>query len=449
MEFFSNWSEAAWEAVSSLGLTYDSISELIEAFKEAGISMSEEDWIDNMEELVVKLRENGGKVRDSIKEVFGDDLEITDELLDSVSKEYAKVMQQGILNMGQEMDKIKNTTNSFYEKAAKWSEMTDTEKNEFIADNAEMFKGESGVELLNAFNKNDWDKIGEALSKNEGFTKSIQKQIEAIKLEIEAEKALGDEANKAYIAKLEQDLKYLEDSENLFKASLEVRLEQQEKELEQYKSYLEEEREALQDSLEKRKEAYEEYFDAVNQNEEDEDYEEQADLLISNLAKLGSSSDAASIKQSKEMEKQLEELEAERLKELRERAQEAIIENIDDQLDQISEKFDKLLENNQELLTLMRQDFVKDGGANMLSGMIANQVEGGATALGLQDFIGNLDTTFGRFLGEGADLDSIKVSEENNQLVLNVNGQTYALDPNNEQSLYAAIMKALNEVGVR
>ena len=55
----------------------------------------------------------------------------------------------------------------------------------------------------------------------------------------------------------------------------------------------------------------------------------------------------------------------------------------------------------------------------------------------------------GAVLGDNVDWDAIKVREENNQLFLNVNGQEIALDRGNEQNLYAAIMKALREVGVR
>lgn len=350
--------------------------------------------------------------------------------------------------MGQNMDKVKNSINSFYEKALEWNEMSESDKAEFIQDNADLFSGESGDDLLKAFQSGNYEEIEKALSENEGLQKQLEQRRKEIAQELLIEEArTGEDRNEAYIAQLKEYEKYLNDTENLFKASLEVRLEQEQAQLDEYRSYLEDQQEALEESLEKRKEAYEKYFDAINQEEEDEDYEEQADLLISNLSKLGSSSNASAINQSKELEQQLEELEEERLKELRERAQEAILENMDDQLEEISEKFDQLLESNQALLAAMQGDL--DNPLDFVTNLVSNKIESGATALEVEDYIGNLQGTYGSVLGNDVDWDAIQVREENNQMFLTVNGQDIALDTGNEQNLYQAIMKALREIGVR
>ena len=156
---------------------------------------------------------------------------------------------------------------------------------------------------------------------------------------------------------------------------------------------------------------------------------------------------ASAQKQTKELEQQLKELEKERLKELRERAQEAVMENMDDTLEEISDKFDKLLESNQALLAVMKGDL--NNPVDFISDLISNKIESGATALEVQDYIGNLQSTYGSVLGNNVEWDAIQVREENNQLFLNVNGHDVSLDTNNEQNLYQAIMKALREVGLR
>ena len=280
--------------------------------------------------------------------------------------------------------------------------MSESDKSEFILDNADLFAGESGDQLLKAFQSGNYADIEKALQENEG----LQKQLQQRKIEVEQELLIeqaktGADRNAAYIEELKRYKAYLDDTENLFKASLEVRLKQEQAQLDEYRSYLEEQQSALEDSLNKRKEAYEKYFESINQEEEDKDYEEQANQLITNLSKLGSTSNATAVQQTKELEQQLAELEEERLKELRERAQEAILSNMDDQLEEINEKFDKLLESNQNLLTALKMDLVNP--SQLMSDMIAQQIENGATALEIEDYIQSLQSTFGSVLGDNVD----------------------------------------------
>jgi hypothetical protein len=323
--------------------------------------------------------------------------------------------------------------------------MSESEKAEFIADNADLF---SDGKLLKAFESGNYEQIEEALKNNT----ALQKQIEQRKKEVAQELLIernrtGDDRNEAYIATLEKYEKYLNDAESMFKASLEVRLEQEQKQLDEYRSYLEEQQSALEESLEKRKEAYEKYFDSINQTEEDEEYEDQANLLINNMSKLSSTSNASAQQQMKELEQQFKELEEERMKELRERAQEQIIENIDDELSEISDKFDKLLESNQALLAAMTGDL--ENPLEFIGSLLGGKIESGATALEIEDYIGTLQSTYGNVLGSGVNWEDIKVREENNQMFLTVNGQDILLDTQNEQNLYTAIMKALTEIGLR
>lgn len=324
--------------------------------------------------------------------------------------------------------------------------MSESDKAAFIEDNADLFSGKNGEELRDAFESGNYNRIEKALSENKALKDQLKKRREEVRQELLIERARDEsDRNTAYIAELERYEEYLNDTENLFKASLEVRREQEQAQMNQYRSYLEKQQEALEDSLNKRKEAYENYFDKINQEEEDEEYEEQVNLLISNLSKLGSSTNANSQQKVQEMEQQLEELEAERLKELRERAQEAVLENMDDELQEISDKFDKLLESNHALLLAMQGDL--ENPADFLSNMIAKELSTGATSLDMEQYVEDLKTSFDSILGDSVDWEILK--EEIHQLFLNVNGQTINLNEEEEQNIYDAVEKALTQIGKR
>lgn len=447
-EFFTQLEEDALDFVDSVGMSINELNDLYgawEKLKKRGVNISQEEWEGNFELYLETLAATQGDVLAATELIFGEYLDDSEDALNAFIEAYGDLVQVGILNMGQNMDKVKNSINNFYEKALEWDKMSESDKAEFIQDNATLFSDGS---LLQAFESGNYEDIEKALSKNEAFQKQLEQRRKEIAQELLIEeKRTGEARNEAYIAQLKAYQEYLNDTENLFKASLEVRLEQEQTQLDEYRSYLEDQQEALEDSLNKRKDAYEKYFDAINQEEEKEEYDNQAELLISNISKLGSTTNASAQRQTKELEQQFKELEKERLKELRERAQEAVMENMDDTLEEISDKFDKLLESNQALLAVMKGDL--NNPVDFISDLIKNKIGSGATALEVQDYIGSLQSTYGSVLGNNVEWDAIQVREENNQLFLNVNGNDIPLDTNNEQTLYQAIMKALREVGLR
>lgn len=316
---------------------------------------------------------------------------------------------------------------------------------EFISENADIFSGKGGEELLKAFESSNYDAI-ETMLKTQ-LEEKRKKQLEEIERALAFEEARSEETqNKAYIRELKKQKAQLEEINNLYKASLKLRLDQQDQQLEEYKSYLEKERDALTESLEKRKEAYEKYFDEISNIQEDEDFDEKVNVLTSNIAKLSASGNLNDQKQMKELEAELRELEKERIQELRERAKEAVLENMDTEIEEINEKFDDLLENSRAILAEMQKNL--ENPAAYISNLIANKVSDGASGLQLEEYLQTLQTTYGSHF-ENGDLTDIGVRQENNQLILNVNGQEVILDTGNEQNLYAAIMKALTEIGVR
>lgn len=448
-DYFADLDSNILDFIDHVGLSIDELNELNgawEKLRKKGVNITQEQWEERFESYLTALTYTNGDVLAATEAVFGQFLDGTEETLNAFIAAYGDIIGVGVLNMGQQMEKIQNKINNFYEKALEWSTMSESDRAEFLQDNADLFAGDE--DLLKAFETGDYNKIEDALASSKTFKDQIAKQKEQIRQELLIEEAkAGDEKNAAYIAELKRYQEYLNDTENLFKASLEIRLEQEQKQLDEYRSYLEDQQSALEDSLNKRKEAYEKYFDDINKEEEAEDYEEQAEQLVSNLGKLGSSTNASAVQQTKELENQLKELEEERLKELREQAQEQLLADMDDQLEQINEKFDQLLESNQALLAAMQGDL--ENPLEYVTELLANKIEKGATALEVEDYIGTLQNTYGSVLGNDVDWDAIQVREENNQLFLNVNGTEVVLDTGNEQNLYQAIMKALREVGVR
>ena len=276
--------------------------------------------------------------------------------------------------------------------------MSESEKMEFKTDNAELFKA-GGKNLLTAFESGNYADIEAAIGP--ALEKRRKQQLEEVRqtLAIERERQ-GEDRDEVYIAELERYEEYLKDTTNLFKANLELQLEQEQKQLDEYRDMLEKEKEALTESLEKRKEAYEKYFDEISKEEENAEYEEERDKLVTNISKLASSGDADAKAKTMELEQELKELEAERLQTLKERAREAILENMDNEVQEINDKFDKLLENEQALLMAMQGEL--ENPTEFLTKMIGNKFMDGATELQLEDFVNSLESTYGNSL-DGVD----------------------------------------------
>ena len=176
------------------------------------------------------------------------------------------------------------------------------------------------------------------------------------------------------------------------------------------------------------------------------EYEEKANTLMTNLNKIATSTDVDSNAKRKELETQLKELEKEQRKTLRENAQQALLSSMEDEVSQINDKFDKLLENNQQLLELMTSEMNTNPNKfiqNILSSTLAN---GAMTNLQAESFVQDLRSTFAGSM-TGIDWDNVGARTENNQLILTVNGQEIVLDSASEQNLYEEILAALVKAG--
>jgi hypothetical protein len=131
---------------------------------------------------------------------------------------------------------------------------------------------------------------------------------------------------------------------------------------------------------------------------------------------------------------------------LRGRAQEQIIANIETEIEEISDKFDKLLDSNQALLLAMTGD-VKNAQDFTARAITAEIASGANTSVDIQTFLNDLQSNFG-MLTSGFEFDKLDIREdENKNLILNVNGTTYNLSNTEQENLYEVIMKALTQIG--
>ena len=79
--------------------------------------MTEEIWKGSLDEYINVLAETNGDVERATREVFGEFLDGTEDNMNAFISAYGDIVQMGVLNMGQAMDKVKNSVNSFYDKA--------------------------------------------------------------------------------------------------------------------------------------------------------------------------------------------------------------------------------------------------------------------------------------------------------------------------------------------
>ena len=441
---FAEFDTTILDFINRKNFTVDGINSVGKAIQELGYDTTQST---QMIQLLFAAINSGSSIQDAIYNTFGRGLSDTD--YNNILKAYSDAIGTGVLNMGQNIQSLKNTINSFYETAMKWNDLTDSEKTSFMVDNAELFKGQEGAQLLKAIESQDYNLIYAALSDKDGtLYKKVQQQIKDIDEEIKLEYAkLEEERDYAYIKYLEDQRKILKDSENLYAASLENRLEQEQKYLDEYKSYLEDQKEALTDSLDKRKEAYSDYFETVNQEAETEDFQTQEKTLIANISKLATTGNATAANQAADLEQQLKDLEKERLETLRQQAQDNLMNSIEDEVSEINEKFDKLLNSQSALLAAMTQDL--SDPTKFLSNIIANKAtQEGLTMTGLQSYVKDIQSIYSPLLGNDV-LSKISVREEGNSLILNVNGEEINLSNSDQQSIYEAIMLALKQVGLK
>ena len=420
------------------------------SLQKAGITISEEEYSKLLtDQLLPVLTETGGNLSATIDAVFGSYLtQVSDyeKAYNAIVNSFAKIIATGMLNMGQNIEKLNNSVNSFYKTASGWNGLTESEKTEFLQDNMDLFST-GGQELLAAFESGNYKAIEQALKENKGYQERLTKQLDEINRELLVEEQrVGDDRNEAYIKYLKEWKQKIQDPIEMFRADLDVLIKQEQKQLDIYKEYLSKQQEELENSLEKRKEAYESYFDAINEQQDDIDYEEERSRLVTNISKLATSTDANSQKQMVDLENQLMELEKERQQTLRERAQDALLEGLDKNVEDINSKFDKLLNNEGLLLQAMKQDLKTN--PNILSDILYSAVANGQmTALNAEQYIQDLVSAFASTGVDTSGMKEAMTAIQNNATFNLSNGQTVNLDSDAAAELWLAIQSILIKKG--
>ena len=454
LESYSQFTEQTLDYLDKMGLTAEKINSLNSGYRKLDSAIiSKDQYQARVTNMLADLANSGGDIETTIRMQFDDILNGLDEKKwKETWKGLVNIMEDalgtGMTNMGQLLEKEFSRVNNFYENSAKWSSMKITERMSFIQDNADLFAGAEGEAMLKAFETGDYNLIQQALKSNsylqEQRTKLIQKAETDLALELAKN---AEDQNKSYIAILREYIKELNDVESFYQADLETRLNKENKQLEEFKKMLEAQQEAVENSLNKRKEAYEKYYEAINEQEEDTDYEKESTQLQTNLAKLATSSDASAVSMRKELEQSLQDLEEERLKTLRERAQEAVLNSMDDELSAISAKFDDVLNNQQALLTMFNKQL--EDPSTFLSNLITSQAaDGKMTQLQLDSWLNTFKTTYSGVIDSNI-LDALTArTDSNGNLTINIGGdEVVNVSQSDAKALADALKAAIIQYG--
>ena len=453
-DLINNLGSSVIDLADKLNMSIDDLNDLYNNSNlvEAGVDISQDEYIAAMSDALAEYTKTSD-IQAAILNNFGSFLNQFDKSSEEYINAYNAIINtlsdtlaSSILDIGQNDESLRNTINNLYEKASGWNDLSESEKTEFLQDNADLFAGDAA--LWQAFQQNNYDYIEQALSQNEVLLQRRNDMLKQLQATLDVEKARqGEDYNASTVAYLEQEIAYWSDLDNIFRASLETQIDLQDKQLDEYKSFLEAQQDALDDALDKRREAYEDYFDAINDQEEDEDYYEQAATLMANITKLGASTNGSAAQQRNNLLQQLEDLEKERLNTLRERGQDAVLDSIDDTIDSIDNKFDSLLDNNKLMLQALTQGMQNPDA--FLAQLLTNKINSGATAAEIEQWwTETLPSIFGG-LAPNFNWDDFNVEGgTNNNLVLNVNGSQYQLSNNDQQQLFDTIMRIMNSMGI-
>lgn len=448
LESYSQFTEQTLDYLDKMGLTADKIDSLNTGYKKLDSAIiSKDQYQARVTNMLEDLANSGGDIETTIHMQFDDILNGLDEKKwKETWKGLVNIMEDalgtGMTNMGQLLEKEFSRVNNFYEKSAEWSSMKITDRMSFIQENADLFAGAEGEAMLKAFETGDYNLIQQALKSNNYLKQQREKLIQKAETDLALELAKNaEDQNKSNISVLRKYIKELNDVESFYQADLETRLNKENEQLEEFKKMLEAQQEAVQDSLNKRKEAYEKYYEAINKQEEDTDYEKESTQLQTNLAKLASSSDASAVSMRKELEQSLKDLEEERLKTLRERAQEAVLNSMDDELSTISAKFDDVLNNQQALLTMFNKQL--EDPSTFLSNLITSQAaDGKMTQLQLDSWLNTFKTTYSGVIDSNI-LDALTArTDSNGNLTINIGGDEIVNVSQNDAKALADALKA-------
>ena len=127
-EVFAKMGDDVLDFIEKVGLSIDDINDLYaaaEKLRKAGVAITDQDYQSRFDDLLQALADSNGDIATAIETVFGDYLSQfkkgTKDYIDAYNafiNAYADLTAVGMLNMGQNLEALKNQVNNFYEKAA-------------------------------------------------------------------------------------------------------------------------------------------------------------------------------------------------------------------------------------------------------------------------------------------------------------------------------------------
>lgn len=265
----------------------------------------------------------------------------------------------------------KNSVNNIRDTQAKWDTMSATDRQRFIDENEDFFNIEGAREAF--YNGEDITKYLEEYKKaiQEDLLDTVNDKIAATEVELydlrkqykEAE-AAGDTKQMELLNKriktTERNLQDLHDKyadvNSMFDLTLSEVVNKQNEQIKKLKEMYQAEEKALVDSLNKRKEAYQKYFDGLAKAESLEEYNQNRENLVNAIAKVGAGTDANSRRKVADLQRQLRELDKQEAQRQKEKARQAVLENIDTEISRIQDQFYELLKSDQALLDSMNEN---------------------------------------------------------------------------------------------
>lgn len=367
-----------------MGIGVNELSESIERFEKAGFET------EDVLKIIAKMA--AGESRESIEE-FAKSLDGYDAArFNSAWTNTIDAITGGFQQLGQKVQSFNNEIQDVYESQEKFlsGELTGSEFTDYMAKHEALFSQEGFYEAFTSGK----DLTGFIKDSNGYFEQTRNNLLAKIREALKS--ATG--GYKQYLIKLEASLK---EEDKIYAVSFQKRLEREQAAVNKYKEYLQQQTDDLKNALNDRKNAYQKYFDAINQEYEDQDYEEQQQLLIENLGKIGAGTDATSMAKIASLESTLKENEKEHRETLRQRAQDALLNSLDDQVSNIEKRLEEQLSNENILLETIKSESF---GKKIFNGMLAAITEGGKLAGSQYNSITELITTM---VSAGADLSKL------------------------------------------
>ena len=148
--------------------------------------------------------------------------------------------------------------------------------------------------------------------------------------------------------------------EELYEMQRENAMEIQNQAIAAMQARLDAEYEATQKSLDKRRDLYNKYFDDLESEEDEADYETDRQALLNKIAALSTSTDSESLAKLKEAQEALQELDEGKLESDREMRREAVEQSFEDQSAALDAAYDEAMNNVeglwQEFVNMQKED---------------------------------------------------------------------------------------------